>query len=76
MEDRMDIEKLDPGAAALLWTSTYIAVHFFQEPELKKAFLKASKRYAEHAPKGALYEAALKRRHIKVAPAVKKKPGR
>ncbi len=72
----MDIEQLDPGAAALLWTTTYVAVHLSQEPELKEAFLKASKRYAEHAPKGPLYDAALKRRHVKPTPAVKSKSGR
>lgn len=72
----MDIEQLDPGAAALLWTATYIAVHVNQDPELKKAFLQASKRYAEHAPQGALYEAALRRRHVKPRPAVQSKSGR
>lgn len=63
----MDIEKIDPGAAALLWQHTYIGSLTAQNAELKEAYLMASKRYADYAPKGALYDAAKKRGHIKKA---------
>jgi hypothetical protein len=67
----MNIEQIDPGAAALLWVQTYVLAHTGQTPELREACLMASKRYAEYAPKGALYDAAHKRGHIKMAAIIK-----
>ena len=58
---------LDPGAGALLWAQTYMAVHTSKEQAVKQKFLATSQRYMQYAKPGPLLTAALKRGHVEVA---------